>query len=390
MPFDPNFLMQVMLGAGSGLNPDPWVQNLAGLGSDTLKSENMWKAIMGGKGGGKDKTLSGLIKAIMGGGITDSKLSIDDKGAVINLAPKMVSEYFGGEAPKMGEGFKGTPAEFGNFTPETFSLGKTPNVTAPESSSNLPTGPGVMDIMKAFIGGENPLASQPGTAMPNLAGLTPKDIANAFGARANIERLKQSREALPSDIGYKKALTQQALATAKKMNLPEDKRTAAIKNYEYAVEGGYRKPFDEFVAPGGKEATSIQEWKQAVAGGYTEPYHVWKKEMTALGGGLSLGEKVVQKKAFGSLKGQLYFDDPKSVEDLTKHMSSKGVRTKILFADDPKEAEAEERVKFFEGKIAAGNGVIQDIKLSEDGRTMIWTVKWPSGDIEEIKRAIRD
>ena len=398
MPFDPNFLMQAMLATGSGLNPDPWVQNLAGLGSDTLQSENMWKAIMGGGAGagaggkGQNDFMMNLLKSIMSGEkVTDSKLTLGDDGMKIDLSPKMVSEHFGGGgAGKMGEGFKGTPAEFGNFIPETFSLGQAPNVTAPEPSSNLPTGPGVMDILKTFMGGENPSVSQPGTAMPNLAGLTPKDIASAFEARANIEQLKQSREALPSNIGYKKALTQQALATAKKMNLPKDERTKAIQNYEYAVEHGYNRPFEEFVNPE-KDPNSYEEWKRAVKGGYAEPYHVWKKEMTALGGGLSLEEKVTQKKSFGSLKGQLYFKDPKWIDDLTKHMSSKEIRTEVMFADDPVNTRATEKAKYVESKISAGGGVlIEDTKWSEDGKTMIWTVKWPSGDVETIRYAVRD
>ena len=393
MPFDPNFLLQAMLATGSGLNPDPWVQNLSGLGSDTLKSENMWKAIMGGGSGagagGKNKTLSDLIKAIMGGGITDSKLTLDDGGAKIDMAPKMVSEYFGGGSGKMGEGFKGTPAEFGNFIPETFSLGQDPEVTAPEPSKNLPTGPGVMDILKTFMsGGENPSVSQPGTAMPNLAGLTPKDIARAFGARTNIERLKQSREALPSDIGYKKALTQHALLPAKKMNLPDDKRTAAIKNYEYAVEGGYKKPFDEFVAPGGKEATSIQEWKQAVAGGYTEPYHVWKKEMTALGGGLSLEEKVKTKVAMSAVKRREILADPLKIKKAVNEAIEKDYSLKAkLLTDDPtaQADKAKIKMEIIRSTIEDGAGSGKIIESSREGSIITIKVKWPSGDTEEMR-----
>jgi hypothetical protein len=72
-------------------------------------------------------------------------------------------------------------------------------------------------------------------------------------------------------------------------------------------------------------------------------------------------------------------------------MSSEEVQNK-LFATPPEQRgtqEAVERVQFIEQNIISRGGTISDIKFAEDGKTMVWTVEWPSGDTEEVKHVIR-
>ncbi|MBE9593580.1 MAG: hypothetical protein IMF19_08875, partial [Proteobacteria bacterium] len=89
----------------------------------------------------------------------------------------------------------------------------------------------------------------------------------------------------------------------------------------------------------------------------------------------------------------LYFDDPEWIDDLSKRLSSEDMQREIFMESqreggDPGLMKAEKAIKFIEDKISVG-GTIQDVKLSEDGKTMIWTVEWKSGDIEDISYVIR-
>ena len=244
----------------------------------------------------------------------------------------------------------------------------------------------------------NPSASPLGNLSgADLAGLTPQDISQALQFKFTQEQFRQKKVSDLIDQVYKGALTEQALATAAKARrpvVPKDDRTAAIKNYEYAkLKEGYTGTFEDFQTMA--ETTHQRDYDEAVAGGYTGSFHEWLLELRKAGATrISLGEKLEEKKAFGELKGQLYFKDPKWSTDLSRHMSSEDVQEKIFEASatSPEAANlvrAQESVRFIESNIAGGGGSIEDVKLSEDGKTMIWTVKWPSGDVETIKHGIR-
>ena len=130
-----------------------------------------------------------------------------------------------------------------------------------------------------------------------------------------------------------------------------------------------------------------KDYDEAVAGGYKGSFNTWMLDM-AKAGAINLGTKVEEKKTMSELEGQLYFNSPKWPDDLGKYLSSEDVQNVIFQSNTPKQARAEETVKYIEGKITAGGGQITATKIEKDG-TGVWTVKWPSGDIKEIRYKVK-
>ena len=167
--------------------------------------------------------------------------------------------------------------------------------------------------------------------------------------------------------------------------MTRDERTAAIKNYEYAVGQGYKKSFEEFQTD--SRTTHEKDYDRAVKDGYTGTFNEWMLEMRKAGATrITLGEKLEEKKAVSELQGQLYFQDPKWVDDVSKYISDKAVRSRILTSDDPN-AERREVGRYIDRKIEAGGGTIQSVKWSEDGRTAVWTVQWEDGTVGTVRYA---
>jgi len=246
-----------------------------------------------------------------------------------------------------------------------------------------------------------------------LAGLTPENISQVLQFKMGAEAAEQQKLNDVIDAIYKGALTKEALARTKgatpSITIPgtdikltskqyldwyktanKDERTAAIKNYEYSKtkKGGSSDwTFEEFYRDA--RTRYQKDYDRYVSEGGTENFHEWLRDIIALGGGLSLDEVVGRKKALGDLQGQLYFKNPDWIDNLSKHMSSDDVRSKLIRSDNPDQTRAEEAVRFIESKITAGGGTIEDVKFAADGKTMIWTVKWPSGNIEEIRNGVR-
>jgi len=265
------------------------------------------------------------------------------------------------------------------------------------------------------------VSSQPSISGADLAGLTPQDISSALSGAQSVEALRQKKVSDVSDTLYKqkmmdyydaligektpsitipgtdiKLTTKQYLDWYKSAN--KDERTNAIKNYEYAqteAGGSFKGSFEEY--QNSAWTGHKKDYEEAVAGGYrgpndTEPdFNTWLRDITALGGGLTLGEKLTEIKAKAGLKGQTYFKDPKWTEDLNKYMSSDEVQNELFKMEtgEQEQKTSEVKVQFIEDKITAGGGKVEGVKFAEDNKTMIWTVKWPSGDIEEIRYAVR-
>lgn len=382
MPMDMNMLSQYLSGMGAGLNKDPWVQNL-----NKITQENI-----------SAKSQAGLIdfyRQILSGKMPGAKANLSEKGMNLTLPSNALGGLGGGEGGGGGGDTNILSGEGGGTEP---SAGDMSNANAPVS--NIPNNQQKGGFLSSLL---NPSVSQPGAALPSLAGLTPQDISAALGGAVDIEQLRQKQimdtfamnqpakpvkadplsnefpiqhpEAGPMSLRQWNALPSSEkefsayISGAKKLGAPAEELTREFFN---SLEPTDR---EQFMRAAMEDPELMQATKELAKSGATK---------------ISLGEKLSEKKALANLQGQLYFKDPDWVDDLSKHMSSKDVRSTTLFADDPITAKAEEKIKFIESKISAGGGSVQDVKFGDDGKTMIWTIKWPSGDTEVIKYAIRN
>lgn len=244
----------------------------------------------------------------------------------------------------------------------------------PVSPAPAPAAPIQMPVQGGGGSGFNPFGGEFPAA--DLAGLTSQDIATAYTFKQAQDAARQKQEVL---------LAEQPLKTLQvnKLILELDEKTPKHK-----VKGVGELTTSQYLAwlkdndPEGRE-----KFLRALM---ADP----KLKSTAIelarAGAINLGTKIEEKKAMSELEGQLYFNDPKWTEDVQKQVTAfdKDQAWLIPEADRPL-AKAKVTVKAIEGKIAAGGGNIQDVKMAEDGKTMIWTVQWPSGDIKKIKHAVK-
>jgi len=342
---------------------------------------------------------------------TEMKLS-GDKGLTMSI-PKFHLDKLSGEAGGLFGGGGGlslggtppsVPAPVANPSPGAIPVPTMPNLPAPAPVQQQ-AGRGLL----------NPSGSLPEISRSALAGLSPENISAALQGVLNIEGLNQDKLKTLIDKPYKEALTIRNLAESARIlqgepldrpypipvpgigdvtvrewsNLPtEQKQYAAYKNLEKLGEG-VDLSYEEFLKEYDK--TDREKFLRAAMG--DEDLMSAAKDLAKSGATrISLGEKLEEVKEKGKLAGQVYFSDPKWPDDLTKHMSSKPVRQKIADAPDAEgeaKARKDARIEYIESKIKTG-GEILSIRYADDGRTMIWKVKWNSGDIEEVQYVVRD
>jgi hypothetical protein len=251
----------------------------------------------------------------------------------------------------------------------------------------------------------NPFADLKGT---DLAGLSVQDLVTAFGMKMEQDKIKNQSVAQTMDSIYKQKLMEEAdvriqNATPKYeipglgkvnatqymdwMKLTNEKKPNEAKLYEYAINQGFKGSFMEF--ENRTQTTHKKDYDEAVKGGYRGDFNTWLLSM-AKAGAINLSGKLEEVKAKSELKGQEYFNDPKWVDDIDKRVAAFNKDQAWLVPEkDRPIAAAKIKVKAIEDKILAGSGVIQNVAMDKDGRTMVWTVKWPSGDIKVIKHAVK-
>jgi len=269
-----------------------------------------------------------------------------------------------------------------------------------------------MNLLSSFL---NPKQGQLENITPDdLAGLSSSDVSQALQGAIDIRNLSRERLNAVVNALYKNKLMNYYDTLIGKetpsvtipgtdikltrneflewyKNAQKDERTAAIKNFEYAKQNGFKGSFEDFL--GRVKTTHQKDYEYYVEqekkmGREPEPFNKWLLDV-AKAGGISIGELIGRKKSMANIAGQLYFKDPKWVDDLDKYLNSESVQYDIAMSDDEELAKAREAVIYIENKIKAGGGRILKNELSKDGRTMTWVVKWPSGDKETIKHDIR-
>ena len=234
----------------------------------------------------------------------------------------------------------------------------------------------------------------------DLAGLTAADVSQALSGAIGVQSLKQKtltdiadesfrQKQFESSEAFRVQQMKESEARIEAMSLPKDERTAAVKNFEYAQsmkDGSFKGTFRDWEKDA--KTTHQKEYNQAVKEGYEGNFHEWLRDITALGGGLSLEEKITEKEAFADIKSKKYFTDPKGVAaDVDKYINTEDVQNK-LFALDPAKRDREtvrEKEKFIVSKITAAGGKIVGSKV--EGRTFVWSVKWPDGKTTEVRYA---
>lgn len=265
--------------------------------------------------------------------------------------------------------------------------GTSENTALATAGSKLPGGSG-----KDWSSILNP-SSSAAINGADLAGLTPQDISQALRFKMAGEEMEQKKISDFVDMIYKSALMEQAYASAEKARRPEDERTAEVKNYEYYVNqqralGKSPKTIDEWNKD--LRTTHQKDYDRAVDEGYKGTFPEWVRDITALSGGLDLGEFKKRKEATADIEAKKYFTDPKGlVADVDKHVASEEIQNQLFqYSGDTKKREVETvraKEKFIRGKIAASGGAIVDEKL--DGRTFVFKVKWNDGSTSEVRYA---
>lgn len=276
----------------------------------------------------------------------------------------------------------------------------------PTQEKQVPTPNGGSPVLNPFVEG------QPNTGLnvsgPDLAGLSPKDIASAIGLKQNQEELKSKTIAQIQDMAYKTSLMENIKSEidtrtprfeipgvgkviAKQyidwQKLMQEKKPNEAKLYEYAIGQGFKGSFIDF--ENRTQTAHKKDYDEAVKSGYSGDFNTWMLSM-AKAGAINLGDKVAEKKAFSELQGQDYFNNPDWTKDIEKTVQAFDKEQAWLIPEEQRPlARAKTKVKAIEDKISAGGGAVQKVVMDKDGKTMIWTVKWPTGDIKIVKQAVK-
>lgn len=323
------------------------------------------------------QSMMGLLQKMLGGeGGEGSKMSVDGKGVKMQFDPKAFGSLFGQEGGEKG-----------------YSL-TTPGGPGP-ANVPVPTEPNLPSISEGGGGGAlggmlgkllNPSSSLPNVSASDLAGLSTADILNALSGTTDVKKLDQKKVTDLIDMIYKGALTKESRARTRQLNIPKDERTAAIKNYEYALAQGSQLTFEQWVRDA--RTTHGKDYERAVAEGYTGGFQNWLRDMTALGGGLSLEQKVTQAEAMADVKSKKYFSDPTKVsKDLETYLDSADAWATIQGAPEGQQPKVRATLieEWYESKIKTAGGKIVSKRL--EGKDFVWTVKWPNGATSEVIHA---
>ena len=363
--------------------------NIAGEGSVAAGINPILQGVIGAQSKAKEQNRQAqLLAKLLGQGV-DFTSGADGK---IKIGAENMDSF----ASLLGDSKTGVTSVGDNISllegaSKPLTMTKTPQA----QPQKQPQGSGI-EFLKSLL---NPSPSPSDVpAFSDLVGLTTQDMSQALAGAQQTELLRQK---IADDLETRK-IKQGTLEVQKKQAgtselkaktdlfkaMTKDERTAAQKNYQFAKDEGFEGSFMNF--QNASETTHKKDYDVAKAGGYEGSFHEWMFDM-AKAGAITIGELTGREQAKGDIAGQLYFKKGDFIKDLSKHMNSEDVQNKLIAfkpADRDIEA-AKEKVIFIEENIIARGGNVIDIKYAKDGKTMIWTVTWPSGDTEEIKYAIR-
>lgn len=307
---------------------------------------------------------------------SDSQMTANSKGLSFNLPPDQAGKMF--EVDKS--------LELPTSNDGTFAVDKS--LTSTTTPTSTPTTGGTEPLANPFGVGSAPASNSIGSIDPKmLAGLSPEHIMSALGMKLKQDELGRQSVKDTIDAIYKKALTDEAIARTG--DIGKEEKTAAVKNYEYAVSQGEKRSFGEWEKD--VRTSNQKDYESAKSGGYTGSFHEWLTDLRKSGATkIDIGTKVTEALKLGSIKGQQYFQNPDWVDDVKDNINKdKELKTKLedaMLRNKPTDTiVAEASVKYIESKIKAGRGNIEEVKWDTDGKTIVWSVKWPSGQTEEVR-----
>jgi hypothetical protein len=292
----------------------------------------------------------------------------------------------------------------------------------------------------------NPSSSLPSTsgvnlAGLNLAGLTPENITQALQLQHSQQQIGLAGETLginkgkfameqrsePYDLMAKMAQVQHLQAQAKKLaqgepldrpypvpvpgvgvvsqrqweHIPDKDRSYALYAFQAKQLGSDAKIMSKSEWETYTPTDHIKMLRQM----QVDPQLMDMEMKLRQAGATNIDLGIAKKQAMNKLEGESYFSDPKWTKDIESHMGTEDVKQKVFDASsssknkdktvraaENKKAESltkfKETSSYIENKIKAGGGEIIDLKYSSDKRTLVWTVKWPSGATTTVKHDV--
>jgi len=380
-------MMQYLSGAGSAISQG----NPMGPALDQVTQQNI-----------TNQSFMKLLQTLLGGDSlpAGAKISADRD----NFSMKLPTSTLGG----LGEG--GFAADKNLVQGRRIPQAQMPNIPAQQPQGGL----------SPLV---NPSSSPLGAlSVADLAGLTPQHISQALQFKFHQDQMEQKKITDATDMTYKEALTLQALEsigtsrtnaqTARLKALTELQKS--LRTSPLSVPGLGKVSLDEWNALDTKtkaysyyafdakskdeEIMPYNEWSQQINDPTAKQLYDLAVEDPAFGEWLtryqesgatriSLGEKVETREAFADVDARKFFTDPKGMaNDVGKWIDDTTQRVQWALEDteiDRQRKKAEMSAQYIRGKITSAGGEVKNIKV--DGRTMIWTVKWPDGKTSEVK-----
>lgn len=344
--FQNRLFLSLLSGAGAGLAQNPAVSNINQITQQSIASQSYMK----------------LLQRMLGGEVPrDGKLTIDEKGMKLDV-PKSALEG---------------------------PMSMTP-LEGAQQGSQLPGGSGIDWSKQKAI---NPFAtSQPGISAADLAGLTTQDITQALQSAMGVEDLKrQSIEDVYNRM-YKFGFLDIQRGQAETARLAEWRRIKEIpEKVDVDVGGGKIISVDpkdalSYYAKVNDLPASFETYKIARGDPEFKRYLV---EMAGAGATkINIGDIRARAETLADVKARKYLTDPRGfARDMRKYMGSEAVLgpTFNLGEDERPRALARLAEKEAVRLIKSTGGKIVSSRV--EGRTFIWTVKWPDGTTSEVSYA---
>jgi hypothetical protein len=421
--FPYKLLSQMLMGAGAGVAGAKPGQEIAGMakgladvGMQQNASQNymkMLKKILGGMPqGGKLGLTSNSPVGDSSGAIN---MSIPTNNVVDNTPQDSGgSSYPGSE--KIDNSLQGNLKSLTN--PSSSPLEVSPSPVGQTSGTDEV----LTSLMKKFISGSEQTKSNPpdlsGITSEDLVGLSPESISRAFNI-LHVQRELNNRENEFKDKPLRdimeliyKQKEMQNIDSQIKLRNTEHRGTADIQNYEYYKAHGGSKDFDKFRET---DPTTFKEYQKNIESGGDPKgsYEDWMIKMKKAGA-ITIDQRVMNKQEMNKLEGESFFSDPKWANTLDSHMNSEeskqiifdagsaarmkakalGIKDKdalnIADTNATELAKAKLKVSFIEDRVRAGGGQLaKDTVWDTDKKTLIWTIKWPSGTVQTLRYKVR-